>query len=109
MTLNTYTGNIDKLAVMELKDDFGNDFTILQWYEYEGKQYNANYEFGGKIVAFDNEKSVIEIKNKLKVGDEVELLVPNNIEPTVFKIEKMWDYETDEEIVSVTLFGVTLA
>ena len=33
--------------------------------------------------------------------DELELLVPNNIEPIVLKIEKMWDYETDEEIAFV--------
>ena len=36
---NKYAGNIDQLMVMDLKDVYGNVFTIIQWYEYEGKQY----------------------------------------------------------------------
>src|SRR5699024_12607912 len=40
----------------------------------------------------------IEIKNKLSVGDTLELLIPNRLEPESFKIEKLWDIETEEEI-----------
>ena len=28
----------------------------------------------------------------------MEILVPHQLEPVEFKIEKLWDYETDEEI-----------
>ena len=28
----------------------------------------------------------------------MELIVPGKVEPIEFKIEKLWDYETDEEI-----------
>ena len=35
----TLKGKVKEPKYTELKDDFGNDFTILQWYEYEGKQY----------------------------------------------------------------------
>ena len=28
----------------------------------------------------------------------MEILVPRQLEPVEFKIEKLWDYETDEEI-----------
>ena len=31
--------------------------------EYEGKQYNANYEFGGKVIENKDEKTIIEIRN----------------------------------------------
>jgi len=44
---------------------------------------------------------LIEIRNKLSVGDILELIVPNEIEPVVFKIEKLWDDETLEEIPTV--------
>ena len=70
--------------------------------DYSGRQYNENYEFGGKIVDYDEEKSTIEIKNKLQIGDELEIIVPFKLEPIVFKIEKLWNYDTEEEIESVS-------
>ena len=69
--------------------------------EYEGKQYNTNYEFGGKVIDSSKEKAIIEIRNKLSVGDDLELLVPGKLEPIKFKIDKLWDIETDEEIPTV--------
>ena len=32
------------------------------------------------------------------MGDTLELIIPNEIKPYEFKIEKLWDIETDEEI-----------
>lgn len=66
--------------------------------EYAGKQYNADYEFGGQVLEYNEEKSIIEIKNKLVIGDIIEILIPNNIEPVEFKIEQLWDTETNEEV-----------
>ena len=70
--------------------------------DYSGRQYNENYEFGGKVVEYDEEKSTIEIKNKLQIGDELEIIVPFKLEPIAFKIEKLWNYDTEEEIESVS-------
>ena len=47
---------------------------------------------------YNKEKSIIEIKNRLQVGDKLELIIPNQVEPYKFEIEKLWDVETDEEI-----------
>ena len=35
------------------------------------------------------------------MGDEIELIVPGQIEPVCFKIEKLWNDETLEEITTV--------
>ena len=32
----------------------------------------------------------------------MEIIIPNRLEPEVFKIEKLWDYETNEEIDSIS-------
>ena len=69
--------------------------------EYEGKQYNPDYEFGGKVLEYNEDKSVIEIKNKLMVGDTMQILIPNEIEPYEFTIDKLWDPETGEEVEHV--------
>ena len=61
-----------------------------------------NYEFGGKVVQYKEELSTIEIKNKLIVGDILEIIVPNKIEPVEFKIEQLYDAETDEKIQEIS-------
>ena len=80
-----------------------NDRNNKDFQEYEGKQYNPDYEFGGKILEdkSKNEQVLIEIKNKLSIGDLLELIVPDDIEVRAFKIEKLYDSETGEEIQTV--------
>ena len=96
-----YLKELDKVKTRGLTTFYFNDRKNKDIQEYSGKQYNEKYEFGGKILKYDKEKSIIEIRNRLQVGDELELLVPYQIEPVKFKIEKLWDSETDEEISAV--------
>ena len=51
--------------------------------------------------ALNEDKVLIEIRNKLSVGDTLELIRPGKIEPLVFKIDNLWDAETEEEISTV--------
>ena len=32
----------------------------------------------------------------------MEIIIPNKLEPEIFTIEKLWDFETEEEIDSVS-------
>ena len=93
-----YLKELEKTKTRGLTTFYFNDRNNKDFQEYEGKQYNPNFEFGGKIIDNSNEKIVVEIKNKLIVGDTLELIIPNNIKPYEFKIEKLWDIETGEEI-----------
>lgn len=95
---NKFMKELEKTKTRSLTTFYFNDRNNKDFQEYDGKQYNPNYEFGGKILEYDEEKSLIEIKNKLKVGDTLEILIPNKIEPYEFIIEKLWDSETNEEI-----------
>ena len=96
-----YMKEIEKVKTRGLTTFYFNDRNNKDIQEYEGKQYNANYEFGGKVVQYDNEFSTIEIRNKLTVGDEMEILVPNQIEPVGFIIKELLDFETNEKIQTV--------
>ncbi len=93
-----YLNELEKTKTRGLTTFYFNDRNNKDFQEYEGKQYNEGYEFGGKIIDYKEDKSLIEIKNKLKVGDELEIIIPNQIEVEIFKIDKLWDSETDEEI-----------
>ena len=89
-----YLKELEKTKTRGLTTFYFNDRSNKDFQEYEGKQYNPNFEFGGKIIENSNEKIVVEIKNKLIVGDTLELIIPNEIKPYEFKIEKLWDTET---------------
>lgn len=96
-----YKRELEKTKTRSLTTFYFEDRNNQDIQEYEGKQYNPDYEFGGKVVGNEEDKTIIEIKNKLKVGDILEILIPNQIEPKQFTIEKLWDIETNEEIDQV--------
>lgn len=94
-----YLNELEKTKTRGLTTFYFNDKGNKDFQEYEGKQYNPDYEFGGKVLEInDNNKYIIEIRNRLQLGDFLEVIIPNKIEPIQFKTEKMWDIETKEEI-----------
>ena len=93
-----YLNELEKTKTRGLTTFYFNDKTNKDIQEYDGKQYNPNYEFGGKVQEYHKEKSIIEIKNRLQIGDELELIIPGRIEPYRFTIDKLWDADTDEQI-----------
>ena len=96
-----YLKELEKTKTRGLTTFYFNDRNNKDFQEYEGKQYNSNYEFGGKVVSQENEKTIIEIKNKLTVGDEMEIIIPGKLETEKFKIDRLWDIDTDEPIETV--------
>ncbi len=98
----TYLKELEKVKTRGLTTFYFNDRNNKDIQEYGGRQYNENYEFGGKVIDYNEEKSTIEIKNKLQVGDTLEIIIPNKIVPYEFKIEKLWNDETEEEINEVS-------
>ena len=93
-----YLKELEKTKTRGLTTFYFNDKNNRDFQEYEGKQYNPNYEFGGKVQEYGKEKSIIEIKNRLQIGDTLELIIPNNVEPYKFIIDRLWDADTEEEI-----------
>ena len=96
-----YLNELEKTKTRGLTTFFFNDKNNKDFQDYGGHQYNNNYEFGGKIIEDQNDKILIEIRNKLNIGDKLELIVPGRIKPIEFEIEKLWDDETLEEIQTV--------
>ena len=97
-----YMKELEKVKTREYTTFYFNDRNNKDIQDMSGRQYNDKYEFGGKVIKYKTEKSIVEIKNKLIVGDVIEMIVPYKLEPEVFKIEKLWDYDTEEEIDSIS-------
>ncbi len=58
-----YREELEKVKTRGLTTFYFNDRNNKDIQEYGGRQYNENYEFGGKVVEYAEEKSVIEIRN----------------------------------------------
>ncbi len=96
-----YIEELEKTKTRGLTTFYFNDRNNKDFQDYSGRQYNSEYEFGGKIIEEKENKVLIEIRNKLSVGDNLELIIPGKIEPFKFTIDKLWDAETLEEINTV--------
>lgn len=96
-----YLRELDKTKTRGLTTLYFNDKNNQDIQDYSGNQYNTDYEFGGRVVCMDKEKTIVEIKNKLSVGDNMELLLPDKLEGYKFVIQKLYDVETDEEINTI--------
>ena len=96
-----YLKELEKVKTRGLTEFFFDDKENKDYQEFEGKQYNPEYEYGAQVVSYNKDKSIVKIGNKLSVGDKMEILIPHQIEVEEFTINKMWDTETDEEIETI--------
>lgn len=97
-----YLKELEKTKTRGLTTFYFNDRNNKDFQDYSGRQYNSDYEFGGKVIQpLEDEKVLIEIRNKLSVGDTLELLVPGQIQPAQFTIDALWNDETGEKIDTV--------
>ena len=97
-----YLVELAKSTTRKLTTYFFNDRNNKDFQDYSGRQYNANCEFGGVVLNnLEDGKTLIEIRNKLSIGDTLEILVPGQLEPVSFKIDQLWNDETGEEIDTV--------
>lgn len=97
-----YMTELEKAKTRGLTSFYFNDKDNKDIQDYSGKQINPDYEFAGVVLSSGIEGiTTIEIRNKLSVGDKLEVMIPEKLEPYTFNIEKLYDVETGEEITTV--------
>lgn len=97
-----YFVELDKARTRGITDFFFNNKDNKDTQDFSGRQYNPDYEFAGIVVETDENKvTTIEIRNKLAVGDRLEIMLPEILEPINMTIDKLYDFETGEEIETV--------
>ena len=97
-----YFKELDKAKTRGLTEFYFDDKANIDTQDFEGKQINPNYEFAGIVISTDmNEITTVEIRNKLSVGDKLEIMIPSKLEPEEFMIDKLYDFETNEEIETI--------
>ena len=101
----TYTKEMAERLLLEIKKASHRDFTKGFYYKkpdendqlYNSSSYIRTYDFVGLVLDYDKKTKIatIEQRNRIFVGDEVEIFGPRDGFET-FKIEKMYDDKGEE-------------
>lgn len=94
-----YIDELKKVKTRGLSEFYFSDSNNQDIHDLDGQSENTEYEFAGIVEeSLDNNIAIIEIKNKLNIGDELELLSTNSVETFKFNITKLYDIKTNEDI-----------
>ncbi|MEG0872415.1 MAG: U32 family peptidase [Clostridia bacterium] len=96
-----YLKELGKVKTRGLSEFYFSDEQNQDIHDLDGKSDNLEYEYGGKVIGVDisdPKLTIIEIKNKLVLGDKLEILFNNGIEAKDFIINELYDIKTSEKI-----------
>ena len=97
-----YLKELEKVKTRGLSEFYFSDSNNQDIHDFDGKSENLDYEYGAKVIKKDKDDIyVVEIKNKLSLGDKLEILLPNTIDECKFTIEKLYDVKNDKEIETI--------
>lgn len=97
-----YLAELEKVKTRGLSEFYFSDDQNQDIHDYDGKSENLEYEYGARIVEKqENGIYVAEIKNKLSIGDRLEILLPDSIEECSFNIEELYDIKNGKAIDTI--------
>lgn len=99
-----YLDELEKVKTRGLSEFYFTNDKNQDIHDLDGKSENMNYEYGAKIIdVFDEENYIylVEIKNKLSIGDRLEVLFWHSLAVGKFKIEELYDVDTGESIPTI--------
>lgn len=94
-----YLKELEKVKTRGLSEFYFSDSKNQDIHDFDGNSENLEYEYGAKVVEkLEDNLYLVEIRNKLVIGDELEVLIPNTLDDFKFKIQKLFDVKTKEGI-----------
>lgn len=99
-----YILELEKVKTRGLSEFYFTDSNNQDIHDLDGKSDNLNYEYGAKIIEKDDiyeDTYILEIKNKLSIGDRLEILLKDSMDIVSFDIEKMYDVKDDKQIDTI--------
>lgn len=99
-----YLDELTKVKTRGLCEFYFSDPNNQDIHDLDGQSENFEYEYGAKVVKQDDKNSdltIVEIKNKLSVGDNLEILYPRSIKTEKFIIDALYDINTSKKIDTI--------
>lgn len=69
----------------------------IQNYDDDGRS-SVPFLYSGKVLSKGNDLSVVEVRNSIKLGDMLEIIVPGVILPHEFEVKELYDYDSKQKI-----------
>ena len=94
-----YQTELDKAMSRKYSELFYDreDNKEIQNYDDDGRS-TVPYEYGAKVLEKTDDLSVVEVRNKIAVGDVMEMIVPNQTLPELITVSELYDIDTREKI-----------
>lgn len=96
-----YLTELTKVKTRGLSEFYFIDEKNQDIHDFDGQSENTDYEYGGKVIDSSSDVTTVEIKNKLSVGDKLDVLYPNDISLNEFEISELYDIDTNEKIDTI--------
>lgn len=96
---NKYFKELNKTKTRGITTLYFNDKNNQDIQDYSGIQKNIEWEHGAVVISTDSEGiTTLEIKNRLQLGDKLEIILPESITPYEYVIDNLFDYDNNCEI-----------
>ena len=100
--VNKYLPELLKVKTRGLSEFYFSYDKNQDIHDFDGKSDNLDYAYGAKVIKEEKDNIyIVEIKNKLSLGDKMEILLKDSVDVKEFKIEKLYDVKTNEEIDTI--------
>ena len=97
-----YLKELEKVKTRGLSEFYFSDDKNQDIHDFDGKSENLEYEYGARVIEKEADNIYrVEIKNKLSIGDRLEILLPNSIDECAFNIEELYDIKNDKPIDTI--------
>ena len=85
-----YLNELQKVKTRGFSEFYFSDDNNQDIHDLDGKSENLDYEYGAKVISKDEDIAddvyLVEIKNKLSLGDTLEILFPDTLDVCKFNI-----------------------
>lgn len=96
-----YLAELEKVKTRGLSEFYFTDSNNQEIHDYDGQSDNLDYIYAAKVTKVTEDLITLEIKNKLSVGDILEIISPNSLDTQAFVIEELFDVDTGENVNTV--------
>ena len=97
-----YLPEIEKVKTRGLSEFYFTNPNNQDIHDFDGFSENLKYEYGARVrEVLDNNLYLVEIRNKLSIGDTLDVMMPGTVVANEFIIEELYDVNTKEKIQHV--------
>jgi U32 family peptidase len=96
-----YLGELGKVKTRGLSEFYYIDENNQDIHDLDGQSENVGYEYAGKVIDCSADLTIIEIKNKLSIGDKLDILYVDDLSIKEFEITELFNVETNEKLDTI--------